>query len=173
MKYNDISIRQAQIDDIEAIAEIKVMGWQTAYKDIVDREYLNKMTISDQARQIKESYALENIFIAEKDNKVLGFCRVYNYDRAVSDKSYFDCEIREIYVRANIKRMGVGSKLFAYVLNYFRQNNKRKLYLCCFKENYASRSFYEKMGGICGDEQEIKIGGNLYKLASYTYFISV
>ena len=69
--------------------------------------------------------------------------------------------------------MGIGSKLFGYAINFFKQKNKRKMYLCCFNENYDSRKFYESMGGICGDEQRIEIGGRLYKLASYTYDLSV
>lgn len=170
MKYKGINIRQAQFDDIKAIAEIKVRGWQTAYSEIVDKEYLNKMTVFDHTRQIKESYALENMFVAEKDNEILGFCRVCSYDEAFNN---VDCEIREIYVKPDMKRMGIGSKLFSYITDFFKQKNKLKMYLCCFKENYASRKFYESMGGICGDEQEMEIGEKLYKLASYTYDLSV
>lgn len=161
-----MNIRKAELNDIESIAIIKVNGWQAAYQGIVDSEYLNAMTVLDQINQIKKSYALENIFVAEQDGEVLGFCRICNYDNT-------DCEIREIYVKADMKRMGIGSKLFRYVLHYFKQNNKRRLYLCCFKENYDSRSFYEKMGGILGEEQKIEIGGKLYKLVSYVYDLSV
>ena len=36
----DIIIRNATIQDIEAIADIKISGWQTAYRGIIDDEFL-------------------------------------------------------------------------------------------------------------------------------------
>ena len=42
---NEIKIRQAKPKDIEAISTIKVKGWQNAYRDIIDNEYLDNMNI--------------------------------------------------------------------------------------------------------------------------------
>ena len=38
----NIIIRNATIDDIEKIADIKIEGWQTAYRGIVEDNYLLK-----------------------------------------------------------------------------------------------------------------------------------
>jgi ribosomal protein S18 acetylase RimI-like enzyme len=121
MDGNKIEIRKAKYSDIKEIANIKVAGWQNAYRGIVSDEYLNNMLYSEQIEKYSITYSLDTIFIAEKDNEILGFCRFYNYDTPIYDDLEVDCEIREIYVRPDIKRMGIGSKLFNYTLDYLKK----------------------------------------------------
>lgn len=172
MDCNKIEIRKAKYSDIKEIANIKVTGWQNAYRGIVSDEYLNNMVYSKQIEKYTTTYSLDTIFVAEKDNEILGFCRFYNYDTSVYDDLEVDCEIREIYVRPDIKRMGVGSKLFNYTLDYLKKKGKMKLYLGVFKENYNSRKFYEKMGGIIGEEDVLEIENKKYPIISYTYILN-
>ena len=168
MKLNNITIRQAQLRDIESIAEIKVNGWQSAYKGIIDDDYLASMAVSEQIARLKQ-YSLGTIFVAENDNEIVGFCRFYDYDNPVYDDKEIDCEIREIYVKPNMKRAGIGSKLFNHTLNYFKRKGKKKLYLGCFKENHTARKFYEKMGGNSASGNNIEIKGKCYPTVSYVY----
>lgn len=169
MDFSNIKIRHSQSSDIEAIAKLKVTGFQNAYKGIMDDAYLEAMSVSEQIRILKELYLSENIFVAEKDNEILGFCRIYDYDKAVYEDEEIDCEIRELYVKPDLKRMGIGSELFNYILHYFKDKGKKKLYLGCFKDNCNSRKFYEKMGGISWLESELKVGEKIYKTVSYVY----
>ena len=39
----DIIIRNATIEDVERIADIKIEGWQTAYRGIIDDDFLDNM----------------------------------------------------------------------------------------------------------------------------------
>lgn len=105
MNIDNIIIRNATVDDIEQIVTIKVNGWKNAYDGIVDSSYLNTMSLDEQISKYK-NYSLKDIFVAELDNQIIGFCRVYNYDSPQYD-SEIDCEIREIYVRPDLKRMGI------------------------------------------------------------------
>ena len=171
MEKNNIEIRQAQFNDIESIAEIKVYGWQSAYRGIIDDEYLDLISVSEQIENIKQ-YSLDTIFVAQRDNEILGFCRFYDYAKTVYDDKEIDCEIREIYVKPNIKRMGIGSKLFKHTLKYFKQKGKKKLYLGCYEKNYNARKFYEKMGGIAAFGKDIKIVGKIYPVVSYIYYLN-
>ena len=172
MKYDNIKIRQATENDIEQIAIIKVEGWKNAYRGIIDSDYLNSMLVSNEIEKYKSKhYSLNTVFVAELDNEILGFCRVYDFDKSPYRDSSIDCEIREIYVRPDIKRMGIGSKLFHYVLNYFKEKGKNKLYLGVFEANYNSRKFYEKMGGILGEMDNLDIDGNKYSTVSYIYIL--
>ena len=168
MQLNNFKIRNASLNDIESIAMIKVEGWQSAYKEIIDDEYLDSMSVDEQMEVIK-NYSLDTIFVAEKGDEILGFCRFYDYDKPVYEDEEIDCEIREIYVKPNMKRMGIGSNLFAYTMNHFRQKGKKKLYLGCFKDNHSARSFYEKMGGIAQMGESMEINGKLYPTMSYIY----
>lgn len=165
---NMISIRQAQQNDIKQIAKIKVDGWKRAYRRIVDDEFLNSMSTSKQI-DIINNYSLDTMFVAENDNKLLGFCRVYDYNEPVYDDKDIDCEIREIYVNPSFKRMGIGSALFNFTKEYFSQKGKRKLYLGCLKDNYSAKKFYEKMGGISASGKKIDIGGKSYPIVDFMY----
>lgn len=164
----EIQIRKAKFNDIDAIAKIKVIGWQSAYQGIINEEYLASMSVDKQIEVIK-NYSLDTIFVAENDGDIIAFCRFYEYDNPVYKDKEIDCEIREIYVKPDIKRMGVGGKLFTYTMNYFCQNDKKKLYLGVFKENHSARSFYEKMGGSIQAERNMEVAGQLYPTVSYTY----
>ena len=168
MNIKNVIIRNATQNDIYQIVKIKINGWKETYVDIIDNNYLNNISLNDQISKYTSSYSLENIFVAELNNEIVGFCRVYDYEEAQYDGE-IDCEIREIYVRSDIKRMGIGSKLFIHVLKYFKDKNKSKLYLGVFEENYKSRNFYEKMGGIFFKKDFLEIGGKQYPTVSYIY----
>lgn len=162
-------IRKAKDSDINEIAKIKVTGWQNAYRGIVSDAYLNRMSVSEQTERYRTAYSPDTIFVAEKENEILGFCRFYIDCNPVCDDLEIDCEIREIYVRPDMKRMGIGSELFRYTLDYLQQKGKRKLYLGVFKENDNARNFYEKMGGTMGKETVLEVDHQKYPIVSYLY----
>ncbi len=166
--FDSLVIRNATRNDINEIVSIKVDGWRNAYRDIIDKEVLDNIDIKREIDSYTNKYSLDNIFVIVSD-KVLGFCRVYNYDISPYDDKKIDCEIREIYVRSDLKRMGIGSKLFKYVLNDFKEKGKNKLYLGVFKDNYNSRKFYEKMGGVLGKEGNLMINNKNYLTVSYSF----
>ena len=169
MNLDNLIIRNATKDDIAQIADIKINGWKNAYIGIVDEAILNDMSVDKEIYSYNNKYSLNDIFIAEIDGEILGFCRVYDYENSPYVDKEIDCEIREIYVRPDIKRMGIGSKIFKYVLQYFKRKGKIKLYLGVFEDNYKSRNFYEKMGGTLGKKDKLEIKGKLYSTVSYTY----
>ncbi|MCH5317173.1 MAG: GNAT family N-acetyltransferase [Eubacterium sp.] len=171
MMNSNIIIRQAQSKDIESIVRIKVAGWQNAYKGIIDDEYLMSMSVSELFNAIK-SYSLDTIFVVENEGEIIAFCRFYDYDKPVYEDEEIDCEIREIYVKPDMKRMCIGSNLFAHTTNYFQQKDKKKLYLGCFKDNHTARKFYEKMGGVAQVGKDLEIGEKHYPTVSYIYDLS-
>lgn len=74
-----------------------------------------------------------------------------------------------LYVKPEEKRNGIGKALVEYVKNEFRKNNLNKMIIWCFKENYPSRAFYEKMGGkLCGESSCIR-GDKEYKEVGFIY----
>ena len=169
VNLDNLIIRNATINDIKQIATIKVNGWKSAYLDIIDNSYLESMSINEQVDKYTNSYSLKNVFVAELNNEVVGFCRVYDYDKSEFEDKKIDCEIREIYIRPDIKRMGIGSILFNYILNHFKNKGKKKLYLGVFEKNYKSRKFYEKMGGTLWKGGYLEISGIKYPTVSYLY----
>lgn len=167
---NEIKIRKALPKDLDSISAIKLSGWQTSYKDIVDKQYLDSLTIGI----IKDSilkYDLNSFFVAEYKTEIAGFCRFSDY-QAQPDEEKIDCELKEIYVLPNLKRMGIGTLLFNSVIAYFKSKNKAKMCLGCFKKNISAITFYEKIGGNISDERQMNIGDSRYPIILYTFNIS-
>ena len=162
---NGIKIRRATIEDVLTISTIKIEGWQTAYKNIINEEYLKNMSIEKITEKNKNNFERYPFIVAESNNEIVGFCS-YNFEKTEENS---DCELRGIYVKTNMKRCGIGRKLINYVKREFRKANKQKMILWCLKENYPSRKFYEAMGGIEGQIKNTEIGGNEYEIVSYLF----
>ena len=88
------------VDDVSGVAEIKVNGWKTAYKGIIDDEYLNKLNIEEYRRILKNYVRNDNFVVALLNEKVVGFCR-FEFS---SNINYADCELIAIYVHPDFKK---------------------------------------------------------------------
>lgn len=166
MELQSLIIRPAETCDIKSIAEIKVSGWQSAYRGIVDDEYLDAMFVQDQINAVS-SYPLSSFFVIENDLEILGFCRTAAYNFPNSEMT--DYELREIYVRPDLKRHGIGSRMFRYILDELQSRGCKKMHLGVFEQNYAARQFYEKMGGRLESEGIMSLFGKEYPTVFYKF----
>ncbi len=167
---NNILIRNIQKKDIPAVVNIQIDGWQTAYKGIIDDTYLESMNAEQRINERKKDYKLGSFIVAEMNNEIVGFCR---YDNKVISENLkdYDCELKALYVKSNLKRQGIGKLLFNHVKNDLKKQRKSKMILWCLKENYPSRKFYEKMGGKLIQEKDIEFGDKTYKEVAFGYNI--
>lgn len=166
MNKSNLIIRYANKNDLNEIVNLKIKGWQTAYANIIDNEYLGSLKFDKEFEKFDKQYDIDTIIVAEKENKIVGFCRFYLYQ----DEEY-DCEIREIYVDPNMKRTGIGRLLFSKALEIFKNENKKTMILGVFKENYGAREFYKKMNGVeCGNDS-MAIQGKIYDITKYKFDI--
>lgn len=166
MDLQSLIVRPAITQDLKSIAEIKVSGWQNSYRGIINDDYLDAMSVQNQINAVS-SYPLESFFVIENDFAVLGFCRIAIYN--FTNNEMPDSEIREIYVRPDLKRHGIGSRLFKYVLEELRKRGCKNLRLGVLKQNRDARLFYEKIGGKLKDEGSISLLGEKYPTVSYEF----
>ena len=89
---SDIIIRNATKDDAMDIAGIIVEDWQIAYKDIIDSEYLNSLSV-DRRYEI-EVKRFDKYIVASDDHQVLGCAWMQD-----AHEDGADCEIVALYVR--------------------------------------------------------------------------
>jgi len=168
----DIIIRSATIDDAEKVARIKIEGLQTAYRGIIDDSFLNSMDINEEIEKRKNN--IENgvdIIVAELNNEIVGFCLYRNYIKDPVIYPNANCEISSLYVKSTLKRKGIGTKLMQHVIQKLQNQGKSQMILGCLKENYPSRTFYEKMGGKVLKTEKITFGNKEYEETIYEYDI--
>ena len=165
---DNLIIRNIEIDDIESVANIILEGWKTAYKGIIDDSYLNSMNKDEIIKKRKKDYKEGYFIVAELNKEIVGFSRFYDNNQYSPNYSV-DCELMAIYVKPELKYQGIGTKMFNYVVNDFKKMNKKKMIIWCLKDNYPSRKFYERMGGIFIGEKEFIKAGNSYPEVGYLY----
>lgn len=77
-------IRKAKIEDAQTILDINIQSWKDTYKGIFLNDYLNNLcsnkidyekAIEKNKQKIREK---NNFYVAEIDNKVIGFCSYGN-----------------------------------------------------------------------------------------------
>lgn len=168
----NIIIRNVKKEDLWSVSSIVVEGWKSAYRGIIDDEFLDSLKVEDNYNRRLKDYQENGFIVAEINNEVVGFCRYTINNLFSQDVKDVDCELCAIYVKPDMKRQGIGSALFKYVIQEQKKNENQKMILWCLKENYKSRKFYEKMGGILYGENEIEKGGKKYKEVGYKYYLS-
>lgn len=166
----EIIIRNITEEDIAAVVDIQIRGWQSAYKGIIDELFLSSMNKEERIEERKNDYMLGNFIVAEFNGEIVGFSR---YDGVVisPDGEDYDCELMALYVKPELKQQGIGKEMFKFVTSDLKKKGKNKMILWCLKENYPSRKFYEKMGGVFVGEHEIKIADKEYPEVGYGYEI--
>ena len=159
---SDIIIRNATKDDAMDIADIIVEDWQIAYKDIIDSEYLNSLSV-DRRYEI-EIKRFDKYIVASDDHQVLGCAWIQD-----AHEDGADCEIVALYVRYDKRNKGIGKKLLNEAVSRFRKDGKKKMIIWCLKDNHDSRKFYEINGGIEHKGSTHSWGGREYEMISYMY----
>ena len=160
----EITIRQAEKEDVRQIAEILVEDWQTAYRGIMDDAFLDSMS-ADQRYEI-EVKRYQKFIVAADGDEILGYAWL-----EASDEEPADCEVIALYVRYAKRNRGIGKLLMRHAVDHFRETGKKKMIVWCLKENAESRKFYEKIGGREFRTGSHNWGGKDYEMISYLYDI--
>ena len=168
-KIDKLKIRNVKKEDLYAVAEIGVIGWKTAYRGIIDDEYLDNLSVEDNYQKRLKDYTQNGFIVAEQQNEVVGFCRYRKGNNYKDEYPEVDCEICALYVKPEYKRNGIGKELVNFVINEFKENGYSKMIIWCLKDNYPSRAFYEKMGGIYCGENSIEKRNKKYTEVGFIY----
>ena len=155
-------IRKATKEDARQIADILVEDWKTAYRGIIDSEYLDAMSAEERYQREVRRYELYTVAAAEEE--ILGFA--WNDMTAGEDA---DCEIIALYVRYSRRNAGVGKALFQNAADQFRAAGRKRMIVWCLKENAEARKFYEKMGGQAYKTGTHPWGNREYDMVAYLY----
>lgn len=91
-------------------------------------------------------------FIAKYNNEVTGFIYAYSLMSLNNDPQLF---IYSVEVVSKFQNMGIGSKLFQYVVDYSKENGFSECYVITDKGNKRACRIYEKAGGKNDYEDEI------------------
>ena len=152
-----IEIRELRDSDIDALAEVHVRTWQSAYAGIVPAEVLAALDPVAWAarRRTRTPPPGARTLVADDDGAVIGFAtfgpgRLKNHS-GVDDQTG---ELYAIYVDPTRQRDGAGRLLLTAARKQLTEAGFPVMWLWVFEENHPARRFYERMGLAPDGEQQ-------------------
>jgi ribosomal protein S18 acetylase RimI-like enzyme len=141
-----MSIRQATLDDAEAISRIVCLCYEGFGRtdDYAEDVIIELKKLRGSLECIREHIVNEEVFVADDDGCIRGMVSVK------------DNEITKLYVAPSCQRLGIGTQLFTYAERFVQTCGYRSMFLGVATE--AALPFYEKMGMRIARQRTIDCG---------------
>ncbi|PWI20382.1 GNAT family N-acetyltransferase [Streptomyces sp. Act143] len=148
--------------DCERVAEIRIRGWQTAYRGLMPQPYLDGLSVAEDAERRRERFrrsggSVANL-VAEQDGDLLGWAAHGPYrDGEVRTA---DAELYALYVDAARFGAGIGHALLQESVRQCTTSGHARMRLWVLKGNSRARTFYERAGfHPDGAEEPFEVAG--------------
>ncbi|MFD5794350.1 GNAT family N-acetyltransferase [Streptomyces diastatochromogenes] len=139
-------IRPMTLGDCGRVSEIRIRGWQHAYRGLMPQPYLDALSVARDAEKRRAWFgqgdgSVVNL-VAELDGQVVGWAAYGPYrDGEVRTG---DAELYAIYLDPVHLGSGVGRALLAASVE--QCSGYPRMFLWVLKENTRARRFYERAG---------------------------
>ena len=139
---DSFTLRDATENDIPELGELHAITWAQTYNgkpNIKLRQYQ-----WDKAFKEEHNGRWFCILVVDKNNKLVGFAKgIINKNEKSSEQRG---DLNKIYLLSDYQRLGLGKKLFAYVVDRFLSKGVNDMTLFGVPQN-PSCAFHEAMGG--------------------------
>ncbi|MER6982829.1 GNAT family N-acetyltransferase [Streptomyces carpinensis] len=159
-----------RLDDCERVSEIRVRGWQSAYRGLMPQPYLDGLSVERdaerrRARLERSDGAVVNL-VAESDGELVGWACHGPYREGEARPE--EAELYALYVAPDRCGGGIGRALVTEAVRQCAAAGYRRMLLWVLKENTGARRFYERAGFRAdGAEEPFEAGGALVPEVRY------
>lgn len=156
-------LRPMTADDCEGVAEIRIRGWQHAYRGLVPQPCLDALDVAEDAerhreRLLRTDAGVVNLVAGTEGGELAGWAAFGPYRDG--DARTADAELYALYLRPEHIGQGVGRTLLTEVTHRCAAAGHRTMYLWVLKDNTRARRFYERAGfGADGAEEPFEVDG--------------
>ncbi|MFD4501612.1 GNAT family N-acetyltransferase [Streptomyces sp. NPDC058457] len=157
---SSLRVRPMTLDDCDRVSEIRVRGWQYAYRGLMPQPFLDGLSVERDAERRRARFldGGDGVteLVAERGGTIVGWAAHGPYrDGEVRTG---DAELYAVYVAAAHLGTGAGRALLATVLEQCA--GYARVYLWVLKGNARARRFYEIAGFAAdGTEEPYEVGG--------------
>ncbi|GAA3794963.1 GNAT family N-acetyltransferase [Streptomyces chiangmaiensis] len=154
-------IRPMTLADCGRISEIRIRGWQSAYRGLMPQPYLDALSVSEDAERRRARFRdgddrVVNL-VAEQDGEIVGWAAHGPYRDGEVRTS--DAELYAIYIDPTHLGNGIGQALLEKSVSQCAPVHAR-MFLWVLKDNARARRFYERAGFRAdGAEEPFDAGG--------------
>ncbi|MEU6348368.1 GNAT family N-acetyltransferase [Streptomyces sp. NPDC047072] len=162
MDDDRLLIREMTLADCDRVAEIRVRGWQNAYRGLMPQPFLDAMSVTEDAEHRRSRFStahpeIRNL-VAEWDGEVVGWACDGPYRDGEARTA--EAELYALYVDARRQGAGIGHALLLESLGYRTALDHGRMCLWVLKGNAHARRFYERHGFEAdGVEEPFEVDG--------------
>ncbi|RRD59671.1 GNAT family N-acetyltransferase [Leucobacter sp. OH1287] len=171
----EVRVRPAEVTDAEAIAEVHVRGWQSAYRGLVPQAHLDSLSVADRVLSWRAAIAqkrtdpLERVWIAaDQSDTVVGWLTLGAGRDENTDDS--EGELEGVYIHPQWQGEGFGRLLLRHAHSELQTHGFKSAYLWVLDGNSSAIAFYEYQGWIADNEaktKQLSIGGQAVTVRRY------
>ncbi|WP_406452413.1 GNAT family N-acetyltransferase [Streptomyces sp. NBC_01622] len=159
-----LQIRPMVLADCDRVSEIRVLGWQFAYRGLMPQSFLDALSAKDDAERRRAHFAqgdgsVVNL-VAQRSEETVGWAALGPYrDGEVRTG---EAELYAIYLDPRHLNTGAGRALMQEALRRCAALGHDRVYLWVVRGNARARRFYERAGFRAdGAEEPYEVDGVL------------
>jgi predicted acetyltransferase/ribosomal protein S18 acetylase RimI-like enzyme len=139
-------VREARLQDAEAIARVHVASWQSAYRGIMPEAMLDQLSVAKWTKdwKVRLQPSERLTFVLEVDGAIQGWASIGPCRD--DDKETNSGEIYGIYLNPSCWSKGQGAMLYLRTETAMRASSFTESRLWVLEANDRARRFYEKAG---------------------------
>ena len=143
-----LRVREMTFADCDRVAEIRIRGWQSAYRGLMPQPYLDALSVTEDAERRRDRFrqsdgSVVNL-VAEQDGELFGWAAHGPYRGG--EVRIADAELYAIYVDPGRYGAGIGHTLLQESVRRCTAAGHDRMYLWVLKGNARARAFYERAG---------------------------
>jgi ribosomal protein S18 acetylase RimI-like enzyme len=143
-----VTIRPARVDDADAVGEIHVRAWQSAYRGMMPDDYLDGLQAGDHATRWREHLtaptSAAELLVVVDDDRVVGFASVG--PPLDSDAPPDVGQLYAINLDPDVWGRGLGRALLSFATDRLRELGYVEAVLWVVPDNQRARQLYESAG---------------------------
>ncbi|MEU0947936.1 GNAT family N-acetyltransferase [Streptomyces canus] len=155
-------IREMTLADCDRVSEIRIRGWQSAYRGLMPQPFLDALSVKEDAERRRARFGRGGgsvvDLVVERDGDILGWACHGPYRDG--EQRTEDAELYAIYVDARRFGSGLGRALLQESVRRCTRAGHPRMLLWVVKGNTRARRFYERRGFFAdGAEEPYEVDG--------------
>lgn len=158
---NSLQIKKATIKDLNALQSIGRQTFSETFAAVNSQENMIKYlreSFADEKLTTELNNPNSHFYLAEIDNKVIGYLKLNTGDAQTEKQASNALEIERIYVAKEFHGQKVAQALYAQALETAEKLNATYIWLGVWENNLRAVSFYTKNGFVQFDTHIFHLG---------------
>ena len=173
--YNNITIRHADLSDINEIANMQITAWEDDFRCEPIFPLLKNFFYGELKRRWNKKLEENNhILVVIRENTIIGFL-IYTIDHLSlsSKKKIRAANLKNIYIIPSMRRNGLGTLLCEAFFDEVKKSGIEKVITWSLKNHQRAKNFYEALGFMLSPKERLDILNGNETLIEVLYQISV